>query len=81
MLARYEEEDSLRLADELAMTAGLIAWAFAGLGTTAWARRCIYNLPEPVERSVTWLAQHTLHEGMHHLFDIDRILGSGPGPG
>ncbi len=79
VLARYEDEDPFRLADEIAMAAGLIAWALAGLDTTAWARRCIYNFPEPAERSVEWLAQHTLHEGVHHLFDIDRILSSAPG--
>ncbi len=79
VLARYDAEDPSRVADEIATAASLIAWAFSGLDTAAWARRCIYNFPEPAERSVEWLAQHTLHEGVHHLFDIDRILSAEPG--
>jgi len=78
VLARYDEEDPERLADEIVVAAGLFARAFGGLDADAWSRRCIYNFPEPAERSVEWLAQHTLHEGVHHLFDVDRILGSEP---
>jgi hypothetical protein len=39
-----------------------------------WQRRLVYNYPEPAERDLAWLARHTVHEGEHHLFDVDRLL-------
>ena len=44
-----------------------------GLDDDAWNRTCVYNFPEPSVRTVLWLAQHTLHEGEHHLWDITVI--------
>ncbi|MHB8440195.1 MAG: DinB family protein [Acidimicrobiales bacterium] len=76
VLARYNEEDPGCVANEIVIAAGLVARAFGGLDTDGWTRFCISNVPEPTARSVEWLAQHTLHEGVHHLFDIDRILNS-----
>jgi hypothetical protein len=74
LLARYGEEDPEHVAAEIAFAARMAAWAFDGLDPSAWDRTCIYNFPEPSERSLLWLAQHTLHEGRHHLRDIERIL-------
>ena len=74
LLARYAEESPNRVAREIASAAAMAAWAFDGLDSSAWNRTCIYNFPEPQERSLLWLAQHTLHEGRHHLRDIERIL-------
>lgn len=73
-LARYAEEDPRLLAREVEMAAQLISRALAGLDPAAWHRRCICNYPEPAERTVAWLARHTLHEGEHHLADIERML-------
>jgi hypothetical protein len=78
-LARYSEEQPEQVAIEIGVAAGLIARAFAGCDSAAWDRTCIYNFPEPAEHSVEWLAQHTLHEGEHHLADIDRSLAGGLG--
>jgi hypothetical protein len=41
-----------------------------GLGDSDWSRSLVYNYPEPTERSLEWLAVHTLHEVQHHLRDI-----------
>jgi hypothetical protein len=73
-LARYAEEDPAVVTDELEMAAHLFARSLAGLDPAAWDRTCTYNYPEPVVRTVAWLAAHTLHEGEHHLADIDRGL-------
>jgi hypothetical protein len=35
----------------------------------------IYPYPEPTERSLRWVAAHTLHEVRHYLVDIRRQLG------
>jgi hypothetical protein len=44
------------------------------LGTSDWTRSVIYNYPEPRERSLRWVAVHTVHEVHHHLLDIRRQL-------
>jgi DinB superfamily len=74
VLARYSEEKLEQVAAETELAVRLISWAFAGLDPADWDRLCIYNFPEPAEQSVLWLAQHTLHEGEHHLQDIDRVI-------
>jgi S-DNA-T family DNA segregation ATPase FtsK/SpoIIIE len=76
VLARYAEEDPERVADAVDVAAHLIAWAFSGLAPTDWDRTCIHNFPEPAARSILWLAEHTLHEGEHHLGDIDRTIAA-----
>ncbi len=75
VLARYGSEDPAQVAGELHVAAGLAARAFAGVEFADWSRPCFYNYPSPARRSVAWLAQHTLHEGEHHLLDIDRATG------
>ena len=37
----------------------------------------MYNWPERTERTLRWVAAHTLHEVRHHLLDIRRQLGYG----
>ncbi len=39
-----------------------------------WDRTLIYNYPERTERSLRWVAVHTLHEVRHHLLDVQRLL-------
>jgi hypothetical protein len=40
-----------------------------------WRRSCVYNYPEPMKRSLEWVGRHTLHEAIHHLVDVRRLLG------
>jgi len=77
-LARYAVEPPGQVAAGIGFAAGLVAWAFDGMTDAAWERTCVYNFPEPSERTLLWLAQHTLHECVHHLLDIERITGSAP---
>jgi len=74
VLARYSAQTPEQVARDIECAAGMISWAFSGLDDSAWWRPCIYNYPEPAERNVIWLAQHTLHEGEHHLLDFDRVI-------
>jgi len=81
-LAGYESDDRTRVAVELEVASNLISRAFAGLDAAQWRRRCMYNYPAPSRRTVLWLAQHTLHEGEHHLLDICTVISkSRPGNG
>jgi hypothetical protein len=34
----------------------------------------LYHFPETSERSLRWVAVHTLHEAQHHLGDITRQI-------
>lgn len=74
ILARYAAEDPNRVADQLDVAATLAADAFGHVDEAGWHRECIYNFPAPARRSVAWLGAHTLHEGEHHLRDVDRVL-------
>ncbi len=60
---------------QLEMAAALCAATFARLGPADWSRGVVYSWPEPAERDLAWLGRHTLHEGLHHLGDVRRLLG------
>ena len=73
---RYAGESPGRVAhDQLGVAADLVAWVFSERSPDDWQRPLVYNYPEPVERDLAWLGRHTIHEGEHHLFDVDRLLG------
>ena len=40
------------------------------------ARTGVYNWPTREERTVTWIARHTVHEMEHHRRDIDSVLAA-----
>jgi hypothetical protein len=73
---RYAAQSPGAVAGEVVMAADMLANAFDGLRGDQWGRPLIYNFPTPTRRDVEWVAQHSLHEMIHHLDDIDRILGS-----
>lgn len=37
-----------------------------------WDRTLVYNYPQTRERSLRWIAIHTVHDVAHHLLDIRR---------
>jgi hypothetical protein len=71
---RYDSRTPGVVADQLVMAADLLSHAYDGLDEAQWARPLIYGFPDPGRRDVEWVAHHTLHELVHHLGDIDRIL-------
>lgn len=73
VLARYGAEERATVADELLVTSALLARSFAGVDAAGWQRTCLYNYPTLTQRTVGWLGRHTLHEGAHHLQDMDRV--------
>lgn len=80
ILARYAAQDPGRVADQVDMAAALAADAFGHVDGAGWRRECVYNFPAPARRSIAWLGAHTLHEGEHHLDDVDRVLAAAGGP-
>ncbi len=71
IFACYSDDRIEDVAREVDMATGLLARAFARLDGGQWQRQCIYDYPAPMQRSIAWLARHTVHEGRHHLQDID----------
>ncbi len=69
----YAEQHPEDVARQLGDAARLFANVLGRLGPADWDRRTVmYNYPEPSERSLRWVAMHTLHEVRHHLLDIRR---------
>jgi DinB superfamily len=70
----YADQDPADVVRQLADAALMFANVLSRLPAADWERPLIYSYPERAERSVRWLAVHTVHEVRHHLLDIDRQL-------
>jgi hypothetical protein len=71
---RYNEQDPADVIKELVDAAAALAHVLETLDEEGWRRTGIYNFPTTQVRTVEWIGRHTLHEGRHHLWDIDRLL-------
>ena len=69
----YADQDPAAVARQVRDAAALLANVLDRLGTD-WDRTVIYNYPEPFERSLRWVAVHTVHEVRHHLMDVRHQL-------
>lgn len=76
---RYNEQDPDRVARELEHATEELATYLAGLDDRAWSRAGIYLWPVRAERTVEWIGQHTVHEAVHHLLDVDQSLAATDG--
>jgi hypothetical protein len=70
----YAEQDPVDVARQLTDAAALFVGVLARLDAADWERAVVYVYPEPAERTLRWVATHTLHEVRHHLLDIRRQL-------
>ena len=70
----YDGQDPADVARQLADAAQMFAADLDRLGERDWDRTLIYTYPERAERSLGWLAVHTVHEVRHHLLDVRRQL-------
>ena len=70
----YAEQDVTDVARQLSDAARLFANVLSRLSPVDWDRSVMYNYPEPRERSLRWVAVHTVHELHHHTLDIRRQL-------
>jgi DinB superfamily len=74
----YAGQDPADVARQLRDAAQLFAGDLGRLSPADWDRRLIYTYPYRAERSLRWLAIHTVHEVGHHLLDVRRQLGGTP---
>lgn len=70
----YNEQDPVTVEQQLALAARALAGDFEGLDATQMHRTAIYNYPTPGPRTIAWIGRHTVHEGHHHLHDMERVL-------
>lgn len=72
----YAEQDPADVTRQLRDAAQLFANDLDRLSGTGWDRTLVYTYPYRAERSLRWLAIHTVHEVRHHLLDVRRqVLG------
>ncbi|MFJ4776265.1 DinB family protein [Streptomyces sp. NPDC088762] len=70
----YSQQKPADVARQLQDAALLFSGVLDRLSPSDWERTLIYAYPEPEERSLRWVAVHTLHELRHHLLDMRRQL-------
>ena len=72
--ARYRYGDQLPdvVARELLDAADALALVYDALSEEQLALTVTYNWPERIVRSLRWVGQHTVHELVHHRYDIQR---------
>lgn len=73
---RDNDQDPADVATELAVAADALAETLDARRDLDWERTGIYNWPTRQPRTIDWIARHTIHEGQHHLHDIDRLLAA-----
>ena len=71
---RYNEQSPATVAAELQDAARAFADDLDALDPAGWQRSGFYSWPEREERTVAWIAVHTVHELVHHLQDMDDVL-------
>ena len=74
----YAHQDPVDVARQLTDSAALFANVLARLDAGEWERGVTYNYPRRLERSLRWVALHTVHEVRHHLVDVRRQLDPSP---
>ncbi|MFL6120382.1 DinB family protein [Actinophytocola sp.] len=70
----YADQNPADVARQLSDAALLFTNVLRRLTAAAWAFTVLYRYPEPTERTLHWVALHTLHEVQHHLLDVQRQL-------
>jgi hypothetical protein len=68
----YAEQAAEDVARQLGDAALMFANVLDRLGPADWMRTVVYNYPAPQERSLAWVAVHSLHEAVHHTADVRR---------
>ena len=70
----YSEQRTADVARQLGDAALMFANDLSRLTPADWERSVMYNYPALFERSLRWVAVHTVHEVRHHLLDVQRRL-------
>ena len=69
---RYNEQDPGTVLDGLGANAEELAALLGAVPSESWARTGLH--PTTGERDLQWMAANCVHEGRHHLMDVERVL-------
>jgi DinB family protein len=69
---RYNEQDAAVVLDQLAAEADGLAEVLAEAGPDGWERVGDHQVSG--RRPLLWMAANAVHEGRHHLGDVQRVL-------
>jgi len=72
----YAADTPERQIVEIDVATDLFARTIEALDDVQLARPIFYPWPRPETRTLLWVASQALHEGEHHLTDIQRIAAS-----
>jgi hypothetical protein len=70
----YAGQNPEDVARQLGDAALMFANDLVRVSPAGWDRTVIYTYPYRAERSLRWLAVHTVHEVRHHLLDVRRQM-------
>jgi ADP-ribose pyrophosphatase YjhB (NUDIX family) len=70
----YAGQSPEDVARQLQDAAQLLANVLDRQDERSWTRTVIYTFPTSQERSLRWVAVHTVHEVRHHVLDVRRVL-------
>jgi hypothetical protein len=73
----YRDQEPADVVRQLNDAAAMFANVLDRIPAEGWQRTVIYNYPKASERSLRWVAVHTVHEVRHHTLDVRRQLGGG----
>jgi hypothetical protein len=73
----YADQDADDVVRQLTNAAAMFTNDLRRIPEDEWDRTVVYNYPAVKERSLRWVAVHTVHEVRHHLLDIRRQLKEG----
>jgi hypothetical protein len=76
---RYNDQDPRQVAIEIVKAADDLSMLLESLDEAGWGRTGVYNYPTRQVRTVEWIGRHTIHECVHHLLDIDRLVRAASG--
>lgn len=66
----YDDQQPADVARQLRDAAALFANVLRRVDAAGdWQRTIVYNFPARMERSLRWVAVHTVHEVTHHVYD------------
>ena len=71
---RYNDRSPVEVAREVVDAGASLSGTLESLDDAGWQRTGVYNWPSRQVRTVEWIGRHTIHEGEHHLQDIDSLL-------
>jgi hypothetical protein len=73
----YASQDPGAVARQLTDAAAMFGNVLDRLDAGAWERPVVYSYPARLERTLRWVAVHTVHEVQHHLLDVRRQIAPG----